>query len=279
VKVRQSGLAPRRYVAGATGKSRKAPGASVVDSAKNLGQSASTAVDGTGWVHIAYSDATNGDLRYAFKANGMTFSAPQTLDANNVTGTYTAIAVDSSGRVHIAYKDETTDDLRYITRAGGSANFSAPITVESTNNVGNFISLAVNSMNEVAITHYDSSAQDLRLATKASSAGSFTTSVVQSMGNAGAYSAVRYAPNGTLHIAYALIVPTAIGTTTYQYADLRHAERPMGSSTFTFRTLDGPANTNSGTYISLAASPSNNVMHVVYYDVSNTDLRHQHRCP
>jgi hypothetical protein len=250
----------------------------IVEATNNVGQYTSIAVDGQGGVHIAYHDVTSGDLKYAYKANNMAFSAPQTLDATNVTGLYTSIAVDSTGRVHIAYQDSTTDDLRYITRPGGSSSFALPVTIESTGLVGLFTSIAVNPANDVTITHFDDTNKDLRMAQKASGASSFTTSLVQGAGNSGSYSQVRYAPNGTLHIAFSLIVPVTIGTTTYQYADLRLAEKSTSASAFTFTTVDGVNTANAGTFIGLAAG-ANNIMSVTYYDASNGDLRHQHRCP
>ncbi|HEY0882671.1 MAG TPA: hypothetical protein VGD87_14115, partial [Archangium sp.] len=221
---------------------------------------------------------TNGDLRYIAKPMGSAFQAAQTLDATGVTGRYTAIAVDSTGRVHLAYQDATNQDVRYITKANGASSFAAPITVLATGTVGHFISLAVSATNDVAITHYENTGDNLALAEKASSASAFTNTVVDATGNAGAYSAVKYAPNGALHIAYGLIVPTNIGGTTYNYYDLRHAVRASGASTFVLSTIDGPNNQNSGSFISLAASPAG-VMHVLYHDATSTDLRHQHRCP
>jgi hypothetical protein len=65
---------------------------------------------------------------------------------------------------------------------------------------------------------------------------------------------------------------------TSNFYDLRHAQRTTPTSAFTFRTLDGTTAYNSGAYVGLAASPAG-IMHVVYYDVTAGDWRHQHRCP
>jgi len=60
----------------------------------------------SGRLHVAYYDATRGDLRYARK-DGTAGWSRRLLDAAGDVGTHSSISVDASGAVAIAYRDET----------------------------------------------------------------------------------------------------------------------------------------------------------------------------
>src|SRR5439155_21349177 len=88
----------------------------VVDQGGDLGGYSSLALDGSGRVHVSYSDGTNVDLKYATCAGSCTTAANwQTVavDQTGVVGAYASLAADGSGRVHVSYQDDA--DRNYAT--------------------------------------------------------------------------------------------------------------------------------------------------------------------
>ena len=74
--------------------------------------SVSLVIDSSNVLHIAYYDATNGDLKYATGtlAGGFTY---EVVDSNADVGIDSDITLDSNGKPHIAYYDATTGDVKY----------------------------------------------------------------------------------------------------------------------------------------------------------------------
>jgi hypothetical protein len=87
-----------------------------LDSAGDVGKWSSIAVDADRTVHIAYYDATYGDLKYLRWQNGAT--AISTVDSEGDVGTYASIALDPQGRPCIAYYDATKGDLKMARMVG-----------------------------------------------------------------------------------------------------------------------------------------------------------------
>ncbi len=122
----------------------------VIDSAGNVGQFTSIAIDSVGKTHISYYDAGNGWLKYA--TNGSGAWNTYVIDNSANVGMYSSIAVDSNGNVHMSYYDTTNKALRYATNRSGSW---VAITVDSSADVGLYSSVGVDNQGKVHISYYD----------------------------------------------------------------------------------------------------------------------------
>ncbi|HCF58700.1 MAG TPA: hypothetical protein DFS52_11995 [Myxococcales bacterium] len=79
-----------------------------------MGAYGSLAVDANGGVHIAYFYSTYGDLKYAYKPKGGSWTTA-TLDEAGIVGHYASIAASLVG-VHISYFDRSNQSLKYAFR-------------------------------------------------------------------------------------------------------------------------------------------------------------------
>jgi PKD repeat protein len=128
-----------------------------IDSTGDVGQDSSLALDAADFPHIAYRDATNADLKYAYYVGAGGNCGPSTdwqCDAvENVTDTPppdTSLALDTSGQPHISYRDSINGDLRYAyyVAAGGNCGPASDWqcdAVDSTGDVGQDSSLALDA--------------------------------------------------------------------------------------------------------------------------------------
>ncbi len=84
-------------------------------------------LDGSGGVHVSFSDDAANDLHYAFRPAGAgTWSVDVVHAAVERMGDPSAIAVTGAGEVHIVYRDEIRFDVRYAWRpAGGGFSHAA----------------------------------------------------------------------------------------------------------------------------------------------------------
>jgi catechol 2,3-dioxygenase-like lactoylglutathione lyase family enzyme len=84
-------------------------------SGRDVGAFCSAAIDpATGRLHLAYRDASRGDLRYARKDPGGPW-VRRVLDAPGELGNGISIALDATGNVYVAYRDDTNGDLKMAT--------------------------------------------------------------------------------------------------------------------------------------------------------------------
>jgi hypothetical protein len=97
----------------------------IVDSAGDVGEYTSIAIDSSDDVHISYYDSSNRDLRYATSRDvtpgtdscGNTGWDCEIVDSAGDAGEYTSIAIDPSDNVHISYYDDSNYDLKYAANA------------------------------------------------------------------------------------------------------------------------------------------------------------------
>lgn len=85
-----------------------------VDSVGDVGGYTSIAIGTDGFVHIAYFDYLNGNLKYA-RYTGSSWEV-KTIDSSGNVGYYATLTLDSNNLPHIAYYDDTAKDLKYIRR-------------------------------------------------------------------------------------------------------------------------------------------------------------------
>jgi hypothetical protein len=131
----------------------------VVDPGTGAGQFSDIALDAAGGIHVAYNDANEGDLKYAF-LSGDVF-VQQLVDSQGDVGQYSSIAVDSSGNIHIGYYDSTNNALKY---AYGKDGQWAIDTVDNNGSVGEYASIALDSKDRPYIAYFDQENEDLKLA-------------------------------------------------------------------------------------------------------------------
>jgi subtilisin family serine protease len=127
-------------------------------------------------VALAYSDSTNGNLKYArldLDDPSATWFISVVDDLNGVNNIHLklhATATSSALQAQIAYQDIQNDDVKYAYR---NTNWF-PETVYSHGTVGDSVQLAFDSSNDPTVTFYSSTKRAIYIATR-SIAGAWTT--------------------------------------------------------------------------------------------------------
>lgn len=174
-----------------------------VDSSGDVGQYSSVLVEGedTNTVHICYSDSTNGQLKYATKSEGGTWTT-ETIDST-VSGRC-SLAI-SDGYIVVSYYDETNKDLKgaYKLSDDPTATWTTE-TVDSTDEVGMYSRVVSSGScpSERVIFYSDETNTSLKYAFSGGSSGFWTMGVVdQGSGSITGISAALDSTCGA-HISY-----------------------------------------------------------------------------
>jgi len=135
----------------------------MVDDAGDVGKFTDIAVDERFYPptpHISYFDATNENLKYAYRTGAFSWHI-DVVDSEGSVGKYTSLALDADGYPHISYRDETNQDLKYAYMDDVDWHI---YTVDSTGDVGKYTSLALDASGRPHISYIDASNGNLKYA-------------------------------------------------------------------------------------------------------------------
>lgn len=120
----------------------------VVDSAFNVGSYASLAIDNQDYLHIAYYDADNKDLKYA--QNRMGYWYVVTLVSSGDVGQGTDIGVDAYRDPYFVYRDSTNSHLMFAALTNGNME-DPPENISGTKLPGEMLSMAMRGPGDIHV--------------------------------------------------------------------------------------------------------------------------------
>lgn len=120
------------------------------------------AYDAQGNQHVAYYDASAGNLKYVVQSPQGVWSAPVTIDASSTdVGRQVALAIGPSGQVGVAYYDAAGGHLKFATLVNDAWQTTV---IDPKGGPGEFPSLVYNVKGCAVITYYRPQKHDLRCA-------------------------------------------------------------------------------------------------------------------
>jgi putative cofactor-binding repeat protein/parallel beta-helix repeat protein len=234
----------------------------LVDSTDNVGYYSSIALDSNGNPHIAYSDMSNWNLKYAsWSGSEWTIQVVDSLErVNTFASMAPSLAIDSSDNPHISYVDDENANLKYASWTGSAWSIQ---TVDSQGNVGGYISLKLDSFDKPHIC-YQKMAPDFDLKYARWTGSQWETQTVDSAGNVGYFCSLSLDFNGNPRVSYC-----DTSNINSSIAILKFAA--WTGSSWNIQVVDSAGDV--GRFDSLALDSRGNA-HISYYDGMNGHLKY-----
>jgi hypothetical protein len=188
------------------------------------------------------------------------------LDAADA-GSFASLAIGGDGIPVVAYYDASGQNLRVARCANATCSGSPSLaTVDSAGNVGTHTAIAIGLDGFPVIAYRNGGAGTLKVA-KCADAGcsAATVNTVDASGDVGTFTDILVPADGQPVISY-----YDVGNSALKIARCANAACSGAAS---LATVDGAGATDVGQYSSIVLSPTTGAPLVVYYDVTNQDLK------
>jgi hypothetical protein len=244
---------------------------STVESAGDVGQHTSIALDASGNPVISYYDSANGDLKlvHCGDATCSTGDSIQTVDSVGTVGQYNSLKLDRNGFPVISYYDATNADLKLVHCGNADCSSGNSIqTVDSTGTVGLYTSLALDAAGNPVIA-YSGSGLKVAHCGDANCSGGNSIQVTDAGG-----SGISLVLDGDGKPVVSFVVPVPKSPTAPASGILKllrcgDINCSGGNVAQTLDSTIGPAGSNT----SLALDNASGTPVVAYYDSLNADLK------